>query len=70
VKFLMQFSPRPVFLPFGSKYLPQHTVLETLSSCSSLKVRDQVSHPFFHGFGNLIRTLISVSSWSSCSCHL
>jgi hypothetical protein len=47
VKFIIvQFSPWSVFLPFRSKYLPQHSVLKTLSLCSSLKVRDQVSHPY------------------------
>jgi hypothetical protein len=47
VKFIiMQFSPRSIFLPFRSKYLPQHSVLRTLSLCSSLRVRDQVSHPY------------------------
>jgi hypothetical protein len=44
---ILQFSPWSIFLPFRSKYLPQHTVLKkTLSLCSSLKVRDQVSHPY------------------------
>jgi hypothetical protein len=47
VKFIiMQFSPWSIFLPFRSKYPPQHSVLKTLSLCSSLKVRDQVSHPY------------------------
>jgi hypothetical protein len=47
MKFIsMQFSPRSIFLPFRSKYLPQHCVLKTLSPCSFLKVRDQVSHPY------------------------
>jgi hypothetical protein len=47
VKFIIiQFSSRSVFLPFRSKYLPQHCVLKTLSLCSFLKVRDQVSHPY------------------------
>jgi hypothetical protein len=47
VKFIiMQFSPRTVVLPYRSKYLPQHSVLKTLSLCSSLKVGDQVSHPY------------------------
>jgi hypothetical protein len=43
---IMQFSPQPVFLPFRSKYPPQHSVLKILSLCSSLKVRHQVSHPY------------------------
>jgi hypothetical protein len=44
---IMQLSPRSVFLPFRSKYLPQNIMFsETLSPCSSLKVRDQVSHPY------------------------
>jgi hypothetical protein len=47
VKFIIiQFSPWSIFLPFRSKYLPQHSVLKTLSLCSSPKVRDQVSHPY------------------------
>jgi hypothetical protein len=47
VKFIiMQFSPRSAFLPFRSKYPPQHSVLKNPQSCSSLKVRDQVSHPY------------------------
>jgi hypothetical protein len=25
---IMQFSPRPIFLPFRSKYPPQHSVLK------------------------------------------
>jgi hypothetical protein len=37
----MQFSSRSVFLPLRSKYPP----VLTFSLCSSLKVRDQVSHP-------------------------
>jgi hypothetical protein len=41
----MQFSPRSVFLPFRSKYLPQHSLLKN-ALCSSPKVRDQVSHPY------------------------
>jgi hypothetical protein len=43
---IMQFSPWSVFLPFRSKYLPQHSVRRTLSLCSYLKVRDHVSHPY------------------------
>jgi hypothetical protein len=43
----MQFSPfsRHLIL-LRSKYPPQHPVLNTLSLCSSLNVRDQVSHPY------------------------
>jgi hypothetical protein len=37
---IMQFSPWSIFLPFRLKYLPQHSVLETLSLCSSSKVRE------------------------------
>jgi hypothetical protein len=45
VKFIiMQFSPWSVFLPFRYKY-PQHPVHRNPQSCSSLKARDQVSHP-------------------------
>jgi hypothetical protein len=29
---IMQFSPRSVFLPFRSKYLPQHSVLKNPQS--------------------------------------
>jgi hypothetical protein len=45
IKFIiMQFSPWSVFLPFRSKFL--NTLFsETLSLCSSLKVRNQDSHP-------------------------
>jgi hypothetical protein len=35
---IMQFSPRSIFLPFRSKYLPQHCSQKSLSLCSSLKV--------------------------------
>jgi hypothetical protein len=42
---IMQFSPWSVFIPFSSKYPPQHTVLKDLSLSSSLKVKDQVSQP-------------------------
>jgi hypothetical protein len=47
-KFLvMQFSPFTRHLtPLRSKYTPQHHVLNTLSLCSSLNVRDQVSHSY------------------------
>jgi hypothetical protein len=42
---IMQFSPLSVFLRFRSKYL--NTLFsETLSLCSSLKMRDHVSHPY------------------------
>jgi hypothetical protein len=43
---IMQSSPRSVFLPFRSKYPPQHCSKKTLSIYSSPKVRDQVSHPY------------------------
>jgi hypothetical protein len=47
MKFItMKFFPWSVFLPLRSKYPPQHTVIKILSLCSSLKVRDQVSHPY------------------------
>jgi hypothetical protein len=46
VKFVMQFSPRSLFLPFRSKYLLNTLFSKTLSLCSSPKVRDQVSHPY------------------------
>jgi hypothetical protein len=39
---IMQFSPLSRhFIPLRSKYSPQHPVL-----CSSLNVRDQISHPY------------------------
>jgi hypothetical protein len=41
----MQFSSRLVYLPFRSKYPPQHSVLKNPQSVF-LKVRDQVSHPY------------------------
>jgi hypothetical protein len=43
VKFIiMQFSPRPVFLPFRSNSI----LKKTLGLCSSPKARYQVSHPY------------------------
>jgi hypothetical protein len=43
----MQFSPATYyFIPLRSKYSPQHPGSNTLSLCSSLNVRDQVSHPY------------------------
>jgi hypothetical protein len=41
----MQFSPWSIFLPFRSKYPPQHAVLKNPQSVY-LQVRDQVSHPY------------------------
>jgi len=38
-------ASRP-FLPLRFKYSPQYPVLYTLNLCSSLSVRDQVSHPY------------------------
>jgi hypothetical protein len=47
VKFIiMQFSPRSVFLLLGSNILPNTLFSKTLSLCSSLKVEDQVLHPY------------------------
>jgi hypothetical protein len=40
------FSNFPYFLPPRSKYFPQQPVSNTLNLCSSLSVRDQVSHPY------------------------
>jgi hypothetical protein len=37
------------FLPLRSKHSPQHPVLKYLHLCSSLSVRDQVSHPYKTG---------------------
>jgi hypothetical protein len=43
---LMQFpSTSGHFISLRSKYSPQHPFWNTLSLCSSLNVRDQVSHP-------------------------
>jgi hypothetical protein len=43
---IMQFPPiSHHFISIGSKYSPRHPVLNTLSLCSSLNVKDQVSHP-------------------------
>jgi hypothetical protein len=43
----VQLSPfSRYFIPLRSKYSPQHPVSNTLSLCSSLNVRDQVSHPY------------------------
>ena len=42
----MQFSPLPCYLiSLKFKYRPQHPTPNTFSLCSSLTVRDQVSHP-------------------------
>jgi hypothetical protein len=43
---IMQFSPWSVFLPFRSKYFLNTLFSKPHSLCSSLKVRDQVSHPY------------------------
>jgi hypothetical protein len=43
----VQFSPASNnFLAVISKYSPQLPVLEILNLCSSLRVRDQVAHPY------------------------
>jgi hypothetical protein len=60
---IMQFSPRSVFLPFRSKYHPQHSVLKTPGLCSSLKLRDQVSHPY-STIGKIIVLYILIFSFS------
>jgi hypothetical protein len=42
---IMQFSPTSYhFISLASKYYPEHSFLDTLNLCSSLNVRDQVSH--------------------------
>jgi hypothetical protein len=41
---IMQFSPRSVFIPLGPNIFLNTLSSKTLSLCSSLKVRDQVSH--------------------------
>jgi hypothetical protein len=48
MKLIMQFSPTSYhFISLRSKYSPQHPVLRYPHSlCSSLNVRDQVSHPY------------------------
>jgi hypothetical protein len=47
VKFIiMQFSPRSVSSLLGPNILLNTLFSETLSLCSSLKVRHQVSHPY------------------------
>jgi hypothetical protein len=47
VKFIIvQFSPRPIFSLLGPNILLNTLSSETVSLCSSLKVRDQVSHPY------------------------
>jgi hypothetical protein len=44
---IMQSSPiSRHFLPFRSKYSPQHLFSNTINLCSSLSVRDQVSNPY------------------------
>jgi hypothetical protein len=43
---IMQFSPTSRHFSLRSKYSPQHPVLKHPSLCSSLNVRDQVSHPY------------------------
>jgi hypothetical protein len=43
----MRFPPHPhLLIPFWPKYSPQHPALKHPSLCSSLNVRDQVSHPY------------------------
>jgi hypothetical protein len=44
--FIMQFPPISRHFSFQCKYSPQHLFANTLSLCSSLNVRDQVSHPY------------------------
>ena len=47
MKFLIvELSLLPIHIPFGPKYLPWDPVLNTLSLCSSLNVRDHVSQPY------------------------
>jgi hypothetical protein len=47
MKLIIQFSSASYyFILLRSKYSPQHPVLKTLGLCSSLNVRDQVSHPY------------------------
>jgi hypothetical protein len=47
MKLLMQLSPTSYhFIPFGPNILLSTLFSNTLSLCSSLNVRDQVSHPY------------------------
>jgi hypothetical protein len=47
---IMQFSPASRhFFSLRSKYSPKHLVLKHPQSVFSLKVRDQVSHPYKTG---------------------
>jgi len=47
MKLIMQSSPVfRHFLPLTSKYFPQPLFSSTLSLCSSLSARNQVSHPY------------------------
>jgi hypothetical protein len=43
---IMKFSLWSIFLPFRSRYPPEHSVLKNPQSMSSPEVRDQVSHPY------------------------
>jgi hypothetical protein len=44
---IMKFSPTTChFIPLRSKYSPKHPFSNTLNLCSSLNVRDKVSHPY------------------------
>jgi hypothetical protein len=43
---IVQFSPRSVSLPLGPNILLNTLLSKTLNLCSSLKVRDQVPHPY------------------------
>jgi hypothetical protein len=42
----MKFPASSSYILLQAQYLPQHPILDTLSLCSSLNVRNQVSHPY------------------------
>jgi hypothetical protein len=53
---IMQFSPACChFIPPGSKYSPMHPFLKHPHLCSSLNVRNQVSHPY--------KTAVTLQRW-------
>jgi hypothetical protein len=78
--FVMQFSPVSYyFIPLGPCIVLSTPFSNTLSICSSLNVRDQVSHPY-KTTGNIIKISIfhDITPWSTLkvnrrlgrTCHL